>query len=177
GHGAEDMRYRFQWTAPILASRNGDRRIIYHGGNVLFRSTDDGQTWQPISPDLTRNDKSKQKWSGGPITGDNTTAEYYCTIFALAESPVREGILWAGSDDGLVHVTQDGGKSWTNVTKNIPGLPEWGTVCCIEPSRFLAGTAYVIVDAHRLDDMRPYLWKTTDHGKTWTSLTTRLPQD
>src|SRR5262249_49396666 len=173
----EDRRYRFQWTAPILVSRNGDRRIIYHGGNVLFRSTDDGQSWQPISPDLTRNDKSKQKWSGGPITGDNTTAEYYCTIFALAESPEDRSVLWAGSDDGLVHITRDGGKNWRNVTKNIPGIPEWGTVVCIEPSPFDAGTAYVVVDNHRMDDIRPYLWKTGDHGATWKSLATRLPQD
>src|SRR5262249_37802411 len=115
GHGAEDMRYRFQWTAPILISPH-DPKTVYHAGNVLFRTADGGQSWARVSDDLTRNDKAKQKWSGGPITGDNTGAEYYCTIFALAESPKQKGLLWAGSDDGLVHVSQDGGKTWTNVT-------------------------------------------------------------
>jgi photosystem II stability/assembly factor-like uncharacterized protein len=176
GHAAEALKYRFQWTAPILISPH-DPKTVYHAANVLFRSTDAGKSWQPISPDLTRNDKSKQKWSGGPITGDNTGAEIYCTIFALAESPKEKGVLWAGSDDGLVHVSRDGGKNWMNVTKNVPGLPEWGTVVCIEPSSFEAGTAYLVVDAHRLDDMKPYLWKTTDYGKTWKSLTSKLPQD
>ncbi len=176
GHGAEDWKYRFQWTAPVLISPH-DPKTVYHAGNVLFRTTDAGHTWKPISPDLTRNDKAKQKWSGGPITGDNTTAEYYCTIFAIAESPKEKGVLWAGSDDGLVHVSRDGGQKWDNVTKNIPNLPEWGTVVCIEASRFDAGAAYVVVDAHRLDNMRPYLWKTTDYGQTWETLTAKLPQD
>jgi photosystem II stability/assembly factor-like uncharacterized protein len=176
GHGAEAMKYRFQWTAPILISPH-DPKTIYHGGNVLFKSTDAGQHWTAISPDLTRNDKNKQKWSGGPITGDNTGAEYYCTIFALAESPKEKGLLWVGSDDGLVYVSRDGGKNWTNVTANIPNLPEWGTIDCIEPSPFETGTAYVVVDAHRLDDMKPYLYKTADYGKTWRSLTAKLPQD
>jgi photosystem II stability/assembly factor-like uncharacterized protein len=176
GHGAEDLRYRFQWTAPILQSHH-DRKVLYHAANVLFETSDGGMHWKPISPDLTRNDKSKQKRSGGPITGDNTGAEYYCTIFAVAESPVRQGILWAGSDDGLVHVSQNGGNDWTNVTKNMPGMPEWGTVDCIEPSHFDAGTAYVVVDAHRLDDMRPYLFKTSDFGKTWDKRTAKLAPD
>jgi photosystem II stability/assembly factor-like uncharacterized protein len=176
GHGAEDLRYRFQWTAPILVSRH-DHRVVYHGGNVLFRTTDGGQTWTRISPDLTRNDKAKQKWSGGPITGDNTGAEYYDTIFALAESPREAGVLWVGSDDGLVHVTRDGGQTWTNVTDNIPDVPRWGTVDCIEPSPFDAGTAYVVVDNHRLDDTHPYLYKTTDFGKTWKSLAAGLRGD
>ena len=176
GHGAEDLRYRFQWTAPILISPH-DSKVIYHAANVLFRSTDAGMTWAPISPDLTRNDKSKQKWSGGPITGDNTGAEYYDTIFAIAESPKQAGVLWAGSDDGLVHVSRDGGKNWANVTRNIPGIPEWGTVDCIEASPFDAGTAYVVVDAHRLDDMRPYLYKTTDYGKTWERRVGKLPPE
>jgi photosystem II stability/assembly factor-like uncharacterized protein len=176
GHGAEVMRYRFQWTAPILISPH-DPKVIYHAGNVLLKTTDAGRTWKAISPDLTRNDKTKQQWSGGPITGDNTTAEYYDTIFAIAESPRKKGVLWAGSDDGLVHVSLDGGQRWQNVTHNIPGLPEWGTVVCIEASPFDAATAYVVVDAHRLDDMRPFLWKTTDYGKSWKSLTTALAQD
>jgi hypothetical protein len=154
-----------------------DARVVYHAANVLFRTNDGGKTWQAISPDLTRDDKSKQKWSGGPITGDNVTTEYYCTIFAIAESPRQKGVLWAGSDDGLVHVSRDGGKTWDNVTKNLPGLPEWGTVCCIEASPHDAGTAYLVVDAHRLDDMRPYLYKTSDFGKSWQRLSDKLPQD
>ena len=127
-----------------------------------------------ISPDLTRNDKSKQKWAGGPITGDNTGVETYGTVFAIAESPKQKGVIWAGSDDGLVHVTRDDGKNWTNVTAAMPGFPEWGTVSMIEPSPFDASTAYVVVDAHRLDNMRPYLYKTTDFGKTWKRLDATL---
>jgi len=176
GLGAKDLRYRFQWTAPILISPH-DPKTVYHAANVLFKTTNQGKTWEPISPDLTRDDKTKQQFSGGPINGDNTGAEYYCTIFAIAESPKQAGLLWAGSDDGLVHISKDGGTNWSNVTKNITGLPEWGTVSCIEPSRRDAGTAYVVVDAHRLDDHRPHLYKTTDFGKTWTNLAEKLPQD
>ncbi|HKB40789.1 MAG TPA: hypothetical protein VKD72_30465, partial [Gemmataceae bacterium] len=176
GFAAKDVKYRFQWTAPILVSPH-DPKVIYHAGNVLFGSPDGGKTWKAISKDLTRDDKSKQEWSGGPITGDNTGAEVYCTIFAIAESPVQKGVLWTGSDDGLVHVTRDGGKHWTNVTENIKGFPEWGTVRCIEPSPTDAGTAYLVVDAHRLEDKKPYLWKTTDFGATWKSLTADLPKD
>ncbi len=176
GHGGEDLQYRFQWTAPIALSPH-DPNIVYHGANVLFKTTDGGISWAAISGDLTRNDKSKQKWSGGPITGDNTGVEMFCTIFAIAESPVKKDLLWVGSDDGLVNITQDGGKTWQNVTKNIVDFPEWGTVTTIEPSRFDAGTAYVVAEAHRMDDMRPYLWKTSDYGKTWKRLTTKLAQD
>jgi len=174
GHGGEDMRYRFQWTAPLALSPH-DPKVVYHGANVIFRTRDDGQSWTPISPDLTRDDKAKEKWSGGPITGDNTGVETYCTVFVIAESPVQKGVIWAGSDDGLVHLTMDDGKSWTNVTRSIPGLPEWGTVSMIEPSHFEAGTAYLVVDAHRLDDMRPYLWKTSDFGKSWKRIDGALP--
>ncbi len=174
GHGAEDLKHRFQWTAPIAISRH-DPKTVYHGANVLFRTRDGGQSWTAVSPDLTRNDKSKQKWSGGPITGDNTGVEIYGTIFALALSPRAEGVIWAGSDDGLVHVTRDSGTTWKKVTP--PGLPEWATVSLIEASPFDAATAYVVVDAHRLDDMRPYLWKTSDYGVTWTSLTAGLSRD
>jgi photosystem II stability/assembly factor-like uncharacterized protein len=176
GHGGEDMRYRFQWTAPIASSPH-DPKVIYHAAQVILRTADGGQSWQAISPDLTRNDRSKQKWSGGPITGDNTGVETFCTVFAVAESPKQKGLIWAGSDDGLVHVTVDAGKSWTNVTSAMPGLPEWGTVSMIEPSPFDAGTAYVVVDAHRLDDMRPYLFKTSDFGKSWTRLDATLARD
>jgi photosystem II stability/assembly factor-like uncharacterized protein len=176
GKGAEDLRYRFQWTAPIMVSPH-EPRAIYHAANVLFRSTDKGKTWDKISPDLTRDDKAKQKWSGGPITGDNTGVEYYCTIFAIAESPKKAGVLWAGSDDGLVHVSLDAGKSWQNVTKNIPKHKEWGTVACIEASPHDAGTAYVVVDAHRLDDNTPYLYRTKDFGKSWNLLSADLPKE
>ncbi len=176
GQGGEELKYRFQWTAPILISHH-DPHVLFHAANVLFVSQDEGKTWKTISQDLTRNDRQKQKWSGGPITGDNTGVEIYGTIFSIAESPKQAGILWAGSDDGLVHVSKDAGKTWTNVTKNILGLPEWGTVCCIEASSRAAGTAYVAVDAHRLDDNKPYLWKTTDFGATWQSLAGKLAQD
>jgi photosystem II stability/assembly factor-like uncharacterized protein len=176
GHGGEDMRYRFQWTAPIAASPH-DPKVIYYGGNVVFRTADGGQSWTIISPDLTRDDTSKQKWAGGPITGDNTGVETYDTVFVIAESPVKKDLIWAGSDDGLVHVTEDGGKSWRDVTANVPELPKWGTVTMIEPSHFDARTAYLVVDAHRLDDERPYLWRTADLGRTWKRLDGELPRD
>ena len=175
GHGAAFPRYRFQWTAPIAISPH-DPKTVYYGGNVLFRTQDGGQTWTAISGDLTRDDETKQRWSGGPITGDNTGAEYYDTIFAVAESPREKGLLWVGTDDGLVHVTRDGGKTWTNVTANVPGLPEWGTVAALEPSPFDAAVAYLVVDAHRMDDTRPHLWKTADYGKTWKSLAAAMPK-
>ena len=124
---------------------------------------------------MTRNDKEKQKWSGGPITGDNTGVEIYGTIFAIAESPKKAGLLWAGSDDGLVHVSKDGGKNWANVTAHVPGLPEWATVLCIEPSPHDAAAAYLVVDAHRLGDNKPYVWKTSDYGQSWVSLAGKLP--
>ena len=129
GAGAEAMKYRFQWNFPILFSPH-DRDLLYTAGNVLFQSTDDGQGWQAISGDLTRNDPSKLGSSGGPITQDNTGVEYYCTIFTVDESPLQKGTIWCGSDDGLVHVTTDGGKSWNNVTPE--GLPEWAQINCIE---------------------------------------------
>ena len=176
GHGGEDMKYRFQWTAPIAISPQ-DAKVVYHGAQVIFRTDDGGQSWSVISPDLTRNDKSKQKWSGGPITGDNTGVETYGTVFAIAESPKQAGLIWAGSDDGLVHVTRDGGANWSLVSAAMPGFPEWGTISLIEPSPFDAATAYVVVDAHRLDDMRPYLYKTADYGRTWKRLDAKLPQD
>ncbi len=176
GWAAADMKYRFQWTAPIHVSPH-DARTVYHGAQVVFRTRDGGQSWQVISPDLTRNDPTKQQWSGGPITGDNTGVETFTTVFAIAESPAEKDVIWAGSDDGLVHVTRDGGKNWSNVTAALKGIPEFGTISMIEPSRAAAGTAYVVVDAHRLDDMRPYLYRTTDFGKTFTRLDAQLPTD
>jgi photosystem II stability/assembly factor-like uncharacterized protein len=176
GFGAEALKYRFQWTAPIVVSQH-DSRTVYHAANVLFKTQNGGQTWEKVSPDLTRNDRSKQKWSGGPITGDNTGVEFYCTIFAVSESPRNPNLLWVGSDDGLVHLSRDGGKNWQNVTANIPDFPDWGTVRCIETSRFDDGTAYLVADAHRLDDDRPYVWKTTNFGKSWQKLSESLPQN
>jgi photosystem II stability/assembly factor-like uncharacterized protein len=178
GFGAESLKYRFQWTAPIVLSPH-DRHTIYHASNVLFMTKDAGKKWEKISEDLTRNDKSKQKWSGGPITGDNTGVEVYGTIFAVAESRKEKGIIWAGSDDGLVHVTKDGGKKWINLTPAIQkaGVPEWATVCCIEACPFDASTAYVVADAHKNDDRKPYLFVTTNGGKTWENLATKsLPE-
>ena len=172
GHGVADFPHRFQWTDPIFVSPH-DPDVIYTTGEVVYKTTNKGKSWTIISPDLTRNDKSKQQPSGGPITLDNTAAEYYCTIFALAESPLEKGLLWAGSDDGLIHITRNGGGSWQNVTP--PAMPEWGTVSIIEPSPHDAATAYAAVDRHKLDDFKPYLFKTTDYGKTWTQIAAGIP--
>jgi photosystem II stability/assembly factor-like uncharacterized protein len=174
GTPAKDSTYRFQWSAPIADSPH-DPKVLYHGANVLFRTTDRGATWEAISPDLTRNDKSKQQWSGGPITGDITGVEVYDTIFSIAESPLAAGEIWVGTDDGLVQLTRDGGKTWANVTP--AKLPEWGTVEAVEPSHRNAGTAYVVVDARRLDDPRPWLFRTRNYGKTWDQLGKGLPDD
>jgi photosystem II stability/assembly factor-like uncharacterized protein len=176
GHSPSDLKYRFQWTAPILASKY-DPKTVYHGANVIFRTTDGGQNWKAISGDLTRNEKPKQQWSGGPITGDNTGVEIFGTVFTIAESPKDKNILWAGSDDGLVHVSKNGGESWENVTASITGLPDWATIKCIEPSPFEADTAYLTAHAYRLNDFKPYVWKTTDFGKKWVSLAENLPRD
>jgi hypothetical protein len=174
GAGAAELKHRFQWTAPIMTSPN-DPKAVYHGGEAVFKTTDEGMTWTAISGDLTRNDKSKQQSSGGPLTQDNTSVEYYDTVFALAESPLEKGIIWAGTDDGLVHVTRDGGKNWANVTSKEFG--DWSLVSIIEPSPHSAGTAYVAVDRHKLDDFHPYIFKTADYGKTWTKITTGLPDN
>lgn len=172
GHGAIDTKYRFQWTAPIAMSPF-DSHTIYHGAQVLFKSTDEGQTWTVISPDLTRNDKSKQGSSGGPLEQDNTSVEYYDALFAVAESPVQRGLIWAGSDDGLVHVTRDGGSNWKDVTPK--DMPAWSRIDLIDPSPFDAGTAYLAADRSRWDDFHPYLYKTTNYGETWTKITDGLP--
>ena len=167
GYGADVLKYRFQWTFPIAFSPH-DPKMLYIGSNVLMKTTNEGQNWQVISPDLTRNDKSKQASSGGPITQDNTSVEYYDTIFTFMESPVTKGLIWVGTDDGLVQLTRDGGAHWENVTPK--GFPEWSQVNSVEASPFDAGTAYVAVTAYKLDDFRPYLFKTTDYGKTWTKI-------
>jgi hypothetical protein len=147
---------------------------VYHCANFVFRTTDGGQTWEKVSPDLSRNDKQKQQWSGGPITGDNTGAETYCTIFAFSESAKQKGLFWAGTDDGKVWVSKDDCKTWQDLTANVPELPDWGTVECIEPSPHDAGTAYLVVDNHRMDDYRPHVWKTSDFGKTWSRIVVGL---
>ena len=174
GWGAKDMKYRFQWTFPILLSPH-DPDTLYVTGNIAFRSTDEGTSWEAISPDLTRNDVTKMEPSGGPVSKDATNAEYYGTIFAFAESPLQPGLLWAGSDDGLVHVSQDNGETWENVTPE--GLPEWALISIIEPSSHDAGTAYLAATRIKLDDTCPYLYKTTDCGKTWQSINGGLPSD
>ena len=171
GHGAEDLTHRFQWVSPLFISpHNPD--ALYTAAECVFKSTDHGLSWTQISSDLTRNDKAKQKPSGGPLTNDITSVEYYDTIFALAESPVRIGILWAGTDDGLVHVSTDDGKNWSNVT---PKMPEWSTVDLIDASPHEDAVAYVAVDRHKLDDFKPYIFKTADLGKTWTTITNGIP--
>ena len=168
GYGAEGMKYRFQWNFPIIFSKH-DPKKLYTFSNHVHMSTNEGQSWTLLSDDLTRNDPTKLVSSGGPITQDNTSVEYYCTIFAANESPLKEGLLWVGSDDGLIHVTQDGGKTWENVTPNI--MPEWSMVNSIEPSAFDEGTCYVAATRYKLGDFTPYLYKTTDYGKTWTKIT------
>jgi hypothetical protein len=152
-----------------------DPNVLYQAGNRIFRSTDEGQTWTPISPDLTRADPGKLTSSGGELTADNTGAEYYCTVFALAESPLRPGLLWAATDDGLVHVTRDGGFSWSDVTP--PDVPEWTVFNVVEPSPHDPDTAYLAGDRHKLDDFRPLLWRTRDRGLTWERLDAGLPEN
>ena len=171
--GAGILQHRFQWTSPVLISPH-DPETLYHAGEQLFKTTDGGTHWEAISPDLTRNDKSKQGPSGGAITIDDTGTEYYDTIFAVAESPVTKGVIWAGTDDGVIQSTRDGGKTWSNVTPK--DLPEWSRISQIEASPFDAGTAYVAVDRHQNDDMRPYIWKTSDYGKTWTQAAKGIPE-
>ncbi|MBK9386292.1 MAG: glycosyl hydrolase [Planctomycetes bacterium] len=174
GIPAERSRDRIQWTAPLAASPHHPQRL-YHASQRLFASDDRGASWRALSEDLTRNDRTKQQWSGGPITGDLTGVEVYGTIFSIAESTHRAGEIWVGTDDGLVQLTRDGGATWTNVTPK--DLPEWGTVESIELSRAHAGTAYVVVDARRLDDPRPHLFRTRDHGQNWERLQNGLPAD
>lgn len=168
GHGAEGMKYRFQWNFPIIFSKHNPNRLYTFSQHVHV-TENEGQSWDIVSPDLTRNDPEKLKSSGGPITQDNTSVEYYCTIFAAQESPITEGLLWVGSDDGLVHVTKDGGQNWQNVTPK--GMPEWMMINSIEPSAFDAGTCYVAGTKYKTGDFSPYLYKTTDYGKTWSKIT------
>lgn len=174
GWGAKDQKYRFQWTSPTLLSPHHSN-VLYTTGNHVFRSTDEGNSWEVISPDLTRNDITKQEASGGPPTRDNTGAEYYCTIFAFAESPVTPGLFWAGSDDGLVHISHDDGKSWQNVTPD--DLPEWALISIIEPSPHDPATAYIAATRYKWDDFSPYLYKTNDYGASWTKITSGITEN
>jgi photosystem II stability/assembly factor-like uncharacterized protein len=169
---ASQVKHRFNWTSPIVFSLH-EPNAIYNGAEVLFKSTDNGMTWIAISPDLTRNDKGKQASSGGPVTRDDTGTEYYDTIFTIAESPIQKDLIWVGSDDGLIHITTDGGNKWNDVTPK--GLPDWCRVNLIEASSHAPGTAYAAVDAHLMDDFRPLIYRTDNFGKTWNQITKGLP--
>ncbi len=175
GDPAAEVKYRFNWEFPIAISPF-DHNKVYVGSQFVHVTTDGGDSWQIISPDLTRNDKSRQQISGG-LTPDNIGVEYAGVIFALSESPKEPGLIWAGTNDGLVQVTRDGGKTWTNVTKNIPNLLDWGTIDNIEPSRYDAGTAYLTVDGHQVNNRDPWVYKTTDYGKSWTLITRGIPHN
>ncbi len=173
GWGAEPLKYRFQWTMPIYASRY-DPNVVYYTGNVVFRSPDGGMSWDVISPDLTRNDKTKQGRSGGPITGENISMEYYNLVFSFAESPRDKNVLWAGNDDGLIHISRDYGKTWSDITPKE--MPE-GRVSQLDASSHDTGTAYVALDRHEFDDFKPYIWKTSDFGKTWKQIGTGIAEN
>ncbi len=178
GWGAAELKYRFNWNFPLMISPH-DPDTLYAAANVLFKTIDEGQTWQAISPDLTRNIKEKQASSGGPITQDNTSVEYYGTIFAIAESPSEKGVIWTGSDDGLVHISRDGGQNWEDVTPRgrSNGLPKEIQINSIEAHPYEAGGLYLAATAYKSDDFRPYLFKTTDYGKHWEEITDGIPAD
>jgi photosystem II stability/assembly factor-like uncharacterized protein len=168
-----DLKYRFNWTMPLTISPH-DHNKVYVGSQHVHQTTDGGQSWQVISPDLSLNDKSRQQNSGG-LTPDNIGVEYAGIVFAIAESRLEKGLIWAGTNDGLVQLTRDGGKTWTNLTSNIPNLPPWGTVSNIEPSRHAAGAAYISVDFHQVNNRDPFIYKTADYGKTWKRITSGIP--
>ena len=176
GDAIEEHKYRFNWDSPIIISPH-DPETVYFGGNVVFKSNNRGKSWEVISPDLTTNDKSKQRSSGGTIYQDNTAAEFHCTILYLAESPIQKGVIWAGTDDGNIQVTLDGGKSWSNLKSRIKGLPEYSWISKIHASEHNAGTAIIVVDQHRMNDFRPYIFMTDDYGKTWKKITSNLPSN
>ena len=174
GQAPKGLKYRFQWNAPILISPH-DPKTLYHAAQVLLVSRDEGQSWKEISPDLTRNDRSKQGKSGGPITKDDTGIEVYDTIFTVAESRLEPGVIWVGTDDGLVQLTRDGGKNWANVTPK--GIPEWIRINSLELSPHDRATCYVAATMYQFDDARPYLYKTSDYGKTWTRIVRGIPEN
>ncbi len=171
GHPASDLKYRFTWTSPVAYSPL-DPHVLYMGSQYLMETRNRGASWKVVSPDLTRDDKGKQGLSGGPITKDNASVEYYDVIFSIAPSPIQAGRIWIGTDDGLVQLTTDGGATWHKVTP--PGVPEWAKISLVEASRFDASTAFVAVDAHKLDDFQPYIFRTRDDGRTWTRITSGL---
>ncbi|MDC0654683.1 glycosyl hydrolase, partial [Flavobacteriaceae bacterium] len=174
GHGAEGMKYRFQWNFPIIFSKHNPKKL-YTFSNQVHVTENEGQSWDIISPDLTRNDPNKLKSSGGPITQDNTSVEYYCTIFAAQESPLKEGLIWVGSDDGLVHLTKNAGETWDNITPKK--MPEWMMINSIEPSSFDEGTCYIAGTKYKTGDFKPYIYKTTDFGKTWKKITNGINEE
>ena len=172
--GRGEAPYRFNWNSPILISPH-DSKTVYCGAQFLFRSPNRGVNWEIASPDLTTNDPKKQVDSGGPITLDNSGAEMHCTITTIAESPIEKGTIWCGTDDGNLQLTRDGGKTWSSVGRNIKGLPVATWCSRVEASHFHPGTAYAAFDGHRTDDYATYLYKTTDAGRTWRSITGNLP--
>jgi len=174
GWPAGAIKYRFQWAFPLLISPH-DHNTVYVTSQVVHRTSNGGQSWQVVSPDLTTHDTTKMGISGG-LTPDNLGVEYCCVIYALDESPVQQGLLWAGSNDGLVHVSRDGGTTWTEVTKNIPGLPPLGVVRNIDASRWSAGKAYITVDRHQMGDFDPYVYRTENFGRSWTKITNGIPK-
>ena len=174
GWGAAELKYRFNWNFPLMFSPH-DSNTLYAAANVLFKTTDEGQSWQAISGDLTRNIKEKQQSSGGPITKDNTSVEYYGTIFAIAESLLEPGVIWTGSDDGLLQITRDGGASWSDVTPKA--LPEEIQINSIEAHPFEAGGLYLAATAYKSDNFKPYLFRTLDYGRSWKMITQGIPDD
>lgn len=174
GGAAENNKFRFNWNAPLILSPH-DKNTVFIAGNAVFKSTDFGLSWKQISPDLTTNNPERLKEAGGPLFPENTSAEYYCTIISLSESPIQANLLWAGSDDGNLQVTNDGGKSWTNVIKNVPALPADSAVSHIALSRTNASTAYVAFDRHKMNDYKPYIFKTTDGGESFKNISGNLP--
>ncbi|MGH7023338.1 MAG: WD40/YVTN/BNR-like repeat-containing protein [Caulobacteraceae bacterium] len=173
GHPASELAHRFNWTSPLMLSPH-DPDALYVASEVVWKSTDHGMSWKIISPDLTRDDKTKQYASGGPLTKDITSVEYYDTIFTLAESPLKKGMLWVGTDDGRVQLSPDDGGHWTQVTPK--DLPAWSEISMVEPGHYDPAVAYIAVDRHKLDDIAPYAWKTADGGRTWTSIVHGLPE-
>ena len=174
GWPAGEIKYRFVWNFPLTISPN-DHNKVYVGSQVIHQTTDGGRSWQPISPDLTRNDKSRMGVSGG-LTPDNIGVEYAGVVMSIAESRLKPGLIWAGTNDGQVQLTRDGGKTWTNLSANLPGMPPWGTIANIEPSRYDTGTAYLTVDGHQVNNRDPWIYRTGDYGKSWKLIVSGIPK-
>ncbi|MEI7803390.1 MAG: glycosyl hydrolase, partial [Bacteroidota bacterium] len=176
GAGSVSRINRFQWTFPIAISPFNSK-IIYVGSQYVYRSMDAGMSWIKISDDLTRHDSTRLQPSGGPINKDNTGAEVYADVYAIAESPIQKGVIWTGSDDGLIYISTDDGKTWKNVTPPTSLLPEWAIISIVEPSHYIGGCCYISATRYKSDDNKPYLLKTTDYGETWSMITSGLPQN